>query len=44
MDVLALGERQDEQVVAGSGGVKQDDGHSDGCHLTHRGALENREP
>ena len=40
MDILALRERQDEQVVAGPRGVEQDDGHADGGHLTHGGALE----
>lgn len=44
MDILALRKRQDEQVVAGSGGVQQDDGHTDGSHLTHGGALEEKEP
>lgn len=44
MDVLALRKREDEQVVAGPGGVEEDDGHSDGSHLTHGGALEEREP
>lgn len=39
MDILALRERQDEQVVAGPRGVEQDDGHADGGHLTHGGAL-----
>lgn len=44
VDVLALRKGQGEQVVAGSGGVQQDDGHTDGGHLTHGGALEEWKP
>lgn len=39
MDALVLRKGKDEQVVAGPGGVKQDDGDTDGSHLTHGGAL-----
>lgn len=35
-----VGEAQDHQVVAGPGGVQEDDDGADNGHLAHRGPLQ----